>query len=69
MQIVWKGTKEMGLAFAKSPHGDNAFVVALYNPPLIEGNGHLQQNVLRPGMKNDLYSTIKRKRRSAVKFS
>ncbi|XP_073238625.1 uncharacterized protein [Porites lutea] len=69
VQIVWKGTKEMGLAFAKSPHGNNTFVVALYNPPLIEGNGHLQQNVLRPGMKNDLYSTIKRKRRSAVKFS
>ena len=59
MQIVWKATKEMGLAVAKSPSGDYAFVVALYSPS-IDSKGRLRQNVLRPGVKTDLYSTFRR---------
>ena len=61
VQIVWKETKEVGLAVAKGPNGNYAFVVALYSPPIIDSNGHLRQNVLRPGMKNDLYATIRRR--------
>lgn len=60
-QIVWKRTKKMGLAVAKSPSGNFAFVVALYSPP-IDNKEHLRQNVLAPGVKNDLYSTIRRRR-------
>ncbi|XP_015779293.1 PREDICTED: uncharacterized protein DDB_G0283697-like [Acropora digitifera] len=61
VQIVWKEAKEMGLAVAKRPSGDYAFVVALYSPA-INSKKHLQQNVLRPGVRNDLYSTFKRRR-------
>lgn len=64
-QIVWKGTREMGLAVAKSPSGDYAFVVALYSPP-IDSKGHLRQNVLPPGVKNDLYSTFRRSPEQAL---
>ena len=60
VQIVWKGTKEMGFAIAKNPTGDYAFVVALYAPS-IDSKKHLGQNVLRPGVQNDLYSTFKRR--------
>ena len=61
VQIVWKEAKEMGLAVARRPSGDYAFVVALYSPA-INSKKHLQQNVLRPGVRNDLYSTFKRRR-------
>lgn len=64
VQIIWKGTKEMGLAVAKSTSGEYAFVVALYNPP-ISSEGHLRQNILRPGLKHDLYSTIRKRKRLA----
>ncbi|KAL9983266.1 hypothetical protein ACROYT_G005412 [Oculina patagonica] len=66
VQIVWKGTRKMGLAVAKSASGEYAFVVALYDPP-ISSEGHLRQNILRPGLKHDLYATFRRKRLAKVK--
>ena len=62
LQIVWRGTKEMGLAVVKSPSGDYAFVVALYSPTIDDSKGRLRQNVFRPGVKNDLYATFRRRR-------
>lgn len=64
VQIVWKETKKLGLAVAKSASGEYAFVVALYDPP-ISSEGHLRQNILRPGFKLDLYATFKRGKRLA----
>ena len=57
-QITWKGTKKMGLAITRSGSGEYAFVVALYNPP-VSSERHLQQNILPPGLRHDLYSTFR----------
>lgn len=66
VQIIWKETRKLGLAVAKSANGEYAFVVALYDPP-ISSEGHLRQNILRPGLKHDLYATIRRKRLAKAK--
>ncbi|OTF75628.1 hypothetical protein BLA29_009335 [Euroglyphus maynei] len=44
-QVVWKGSKKLGIAFAKK--GSSIFVVANYDPP---GNfqGEFKENVPRP---------------------
>ncbi|EDO49310.1 predicted protein [Nematostella vectensis] len=44
-QIVWRGTREVGVGFAKSPDGRLTYAVARYNPP---GNNmrHFKENVL-----------------------
>lgn len=61
IQMVWKKTKTLGMASTKSPSGEYTFVVALYGGPDID-NKLLHDNVLRPGKKNDVYTTFKRSR-------
>lgn len=45
-QIIWKDSKELGIAYVKNSMGQT-FVVANYNP---KGNilGQFQENVLKP---------------------
>ena len=61
IQMIWRGTKEMGMAIAKSPNEEYSFVVAFYNPPAVNAH-HLSKNVLRPGTgrNEDVYSTFRR---------
>lgn len=44
-QIVWKGTREVGVGMAKSPDGKLTYLVARYDPP---GNilNRFEENVL-----------------------
>ena len=60
VQMVWKGTKELGLAVAKAPSGEYTFVVALYSPAA-DTHHHVRQNVLRPGHKHDVYATFRKR--------
>ncbi|XP_022796633.1 uncharacterized protein LOC111335057 [Stylophora pistillata] len=57
-QLVWKGTKEIGMGCAKDVATNDLYVVALYKPP---GNDRkrLRDNVLNKGtMTEDVYATI-----------
>ena len=46
MQVVWKDSKEIGMARAKTPDGKNTYVVSRYRPA---GNmlGNFEENVMR----------------------
>ena len=59
VQMVWKETKELGMAKAKSPYGDYYFVVALYNPPGVNSRT-LVKNVFHLKKGVDVYSTFRR---------
>lgn len=57
-QMVWKGTKEIGMGCAKDVATNDLYVVALYKPP---GNDRkfLRENVINKGtMTQDVYATI-----------
>lgn len=57
-QLVWRGTKEIGMGCAKDVATNDLYVVALYKPP---GNDRrrLRDNVLNKGtMTEDVYATI-----------
>ena len=57
-QMIWKGTKEIGMGCAKDVATNDLYVVALYRPP---GNDRkfLRENVINTGtMTQDVYATI-----------
>ena len=57
-QLIWRGTKEIGMGCAKDVATNDLYVVALYKPP---GNDRrlLRTNVINKGtMTEDVYATI-----------
>ena len=57
-QLVWKGSKQMGLGAAQNPAGKYVIVVALYRPAGNQAN-RMRDNVFESGDNRDVYATIK----------
>ncbi|XP_032229791.2 uncharacterized protein LOC5505573 isoform X2 [Nematostella vectensis] len=58
VQMIWRKTRAVGMAHARSPSGEYTFVVALYGGPGIDRRT-LRANVLRAGRSHDVYTEFR----------